>query len=67
MLRERPLSESDLVKPARHPRLGPVTLRNVLSAWVAHDLSHCAQVLRVIARQYENEVGPFIEFLRILK
>ncbi|MDB5209186.1 MAG: DinB family protein [Sediminibacterium sp.] len=66
-LRDHPLSAADLDKTGMHPKLGPVTLRNVLSAWLAHDLSHTAQVLRVMAKQYEYEVGPFIEFLRILK
>lgn len=65
-LRVNPLSEADLLKTGLHPKMGVVTLQNVLSTWVSHDLSHTAQVLRVMAKQYKKEVGPFIEFLRIL-
>ncbi len=65
-LRENPLSESDLSKTGIHPKMGMVTLRNVLATWAAHDLAHTAQIVRVMARQYKEDVGPFIEFLRIL-
>lgn len=65
-LRENLLSEADLNKTGLHPKMGAVTLGHVLSTWVAHDLTHTAQVVRVMAKQYKEEVGPFIEFLRIL-
>lgn len=65
-LRENQLSEADLNKTGLHPKMGTVTLGHVLSTWVAHDLAHTAQVVRVMAKQYKEEVGPFIEFLRIL-
>lgn len=61
-----PLSEADLHKTGLHPKMGTVTLQHVLSTWVTHDLSHTAQILRVLAKQYKEDVGPFIEFLRIL-
>jgi uncharacterized damage-inducible protein DinB len=65
-LRSHPLSEADLLKTGLHPKMGTVTLQHVLSTWVTHDLSHTTQILRVMARQYKEDVGPFIEFLRIL-
>lgn len=65
-LRSHPLSEADLHKTGLHPKMGTVTLQNVLSTWVTHDLSHTTQILRVMAKQYQKDVGPFIEFLRIL-
>lgn len=65
-LRSNPLSEADLHKTGLHPKMGTVTLQHVLSTWVTHDLSHTAQILRVLAKQYKEDVGPFIEFLRIL-
>lgn len=61
------LSETDLEKKGMHPALGEVTLRNLLATWVVHDLSHIAQVNRVMAKQYKTEVGPWAEYLRILK
>jgi hypothetical protein len=60
------LAETDLDKKGLHPKLGEVTLRNLLSTWVVHDLTHIAQVTRVMAKQYKEEMGPWPEFFRIL-
>lgn len=60
------LSEDDLLKTAIHPEFGVVTLRQHLSCWVAHDLSHIAQIARVMAKQYSDEVGPWKKYLSIL-
>src|SRR5947199_4004983 len=58
------LFRSDL--PGEHPTLGRVTLRQLLAAWVVHDLGHVAQVARVMAKQYRDQVGPWIPFLPVL-
>jgi hypothetical protein len=60
------LTETDLDKQGMHPVLGDVTLRNLLATWVVHDLTHIAQVTRVMAKQYKEEMGPWPEFFRIL-
>ena len=60
------LRESDLDRRGRHPELGVVTLRQLLATWVAHDLDHVAQIARVLARQYSDEVGPWRAYLRII-
>lgn len=60
------ISEADLEKTGLHPVLGEITLRNLLSTWVVHDLTHIAQVTRVMAKQYKEEMGPWPEFFRIL-
>jgi hypothetical protein len=60
------LSETDLDKKGNHPVLGEVTLRQLLSTWVIHDLTHLAQVGRVMAKQYKEEMGPWIEFFRVM-
>ncbi|MGB4845692.1 MAG: DinB family protein [Ferruginibacter sp.] len=60
------LTEADLDKPGMHPVLGDVTLRNLLATWVVHDLTHIAQISRVMAKQYKSEMGPWPEFFRIL-
>lgn len=49
-----------------HPKFGSVTLRQLLAAWVVHDLTHIYQISRVMAKQYEIEVGPWKEFLGVL-
>ena len=61
------LSETDLDKTGIHPTFGEVTLRNLLSTWVVHDLTHIAQITRVMAKQYIENMGPWPEFFRILK
>jgi hypothetical protein len=60
------LSEDDLNKKGMHPVLGEVMLKNLLATWVAHDLTHIAQITRVLAKQYKEEMGPWPEFFRIL-
>src|SRR3981189_724918 len=50
-----------------HPALGSVTVRQLLATWTAHDLAHILQVSRVMARRYKQEVGPWAEFLSVMK
>jgi len=49
-----------------HPVFGEVTLRQLLSTWAVYDLNHIAQITRVMAKQYKDETGPWVEFLPIL-
>lgn len=60
------LTDAALDRRGRHPELGAVTLRQLLATWVAHDLDHIAQVSRVLARQYSDEVGPWRAYLRVV-
>jgi len=60
------ISESDLNKTGNHPAFGAVSLRQVLATWVAHDLSHIAQISRVMAKHYKEDIGPFVQYLRIM-
>ena len=50
-----------------HPEFGQVTLKQLISTWAVHDLGHIAQISRVMAKQYTEEVGPWINYLGILK
>lgn len=61
------VTADDLETNAIHPKVGNVALSNILATWVAHDLVHIGQVTRVMAKQYREEVGPFIEFLPRIK
>jgi hypothetical protein len=47
VLRSWQLTTRELDLPGEHPALGPVTLRQLLAAWVVHDLGHIAQAVRV--------------------
>jgi hypothetical protein len=60
------MTTADLDRRGRHPAFGAVTLRQLLATWVAHDLDHIAQISRVLARQYSDEVGPWKAYLRII-
>jgi len=60
------LQESDYSRKGLHPVLGEVTLGNLLATWVVHDLTHIAQITRVMAKQYKPAIGPWTEFMRIL-
>jgi hypothetical protein len=66
-LRELDITPQDLQKTGEHPAFGIVTLSQLLSTWVVHDLNHIYQVSRVMAKQYSEEVGPWTEFLKILQ
>lgn len=61
------LTSADLTRRGLHPALGVVTLGQLLATWVAHDLDHIVQISRVLARQYSEEVGPWREYLRIIR
>lgn len=60
------ITSEQLARRGTHPELGRVTLRELLATWVAHDLSHVAQAVRVMCKQYSEAVGPWREYLPIL-
>ncbi|GAB4242238.1 MAG: hypothetical protein Tsb0034_19590 [Ekhidna sp.] len=60
------IGEAELELEGTHPELGKVTLRQLLSSWVVHDLGHVSQIARVMAKQYKNEVGVWTAYLSIL-
>jgi hypothetical protein len=60
------LSAAQLELKGEHPALGPVTLRQLLATWVAHDLGHIAQTARVMAKRYKETVGPWRAYLPVL-
>ena len=61
------LTDADLARRGRHPEFGVVTMGQHLATWVAHDLTHVAQIVRVMARQYSDAVGPWRAYLSILR
>ena len=66
-LRALKITENDLSKTGLHPAFGEVTLEQLLSTWAVHDLDHISQIARVMAAQYKAEVGPWKEYLRIVR
>jgi uncharacterized damage-inducible protein DinB len=61
------IGDEQLDMAARHPTFGRVTMRQLLATWVVHDLNHLAQISRVMSKQYDQAVGPWKEFLGVLK
>ena len=60
------LTNEDLRRTGIHPELGRVTVQQLLSTWVVHDLGHIRQIVRSIAHQFDYEVGPWKAYLSIL-
>lgn len=65
-LRAWNLGARELELPGEHPGLGAVTLRQLLATWVVHDLGHIAQISRVMAKRYREDVGPWTQYLPVL-
>lgn len=66
-LKQKQLSEKELLLKGIHPVFGEVTLKQLLSTWPVHDLNHLSQINRVMAKQYKNEVGAWQAYLKILQ
>jgi hypothetical protein len=65
-LMELGVTDAQLALEGEHPAFGPVTLRQLLSTWVAHDLGHIAQIARVMAKQYREAIGPWRAYLPVM-
>jgi hypothetical protein len=65
-LEEMSLTPEMLGKHGMHPELGVVTLSQLLSTWVVHDLGHIGQIVRVLAKQYGEAVGVWRAYLPVL-
>ncbi len=65
-IKEATLNEEKLNKKGIHPEFGEVTLRQLLAAWVAHDLNHICQISRVMAKQYKDEMGPWTKYISVV-
>ena len=66
-LRSSTLTDNDFEKTGIHPAFGEITLSQLLSTWTVHDLNHIAQITRVMAKLYMKDVGPWVEYLKILR
>ena len=60
------IGEAEFDLPGMHPALGRVTLRNLLATWVVHDLGHIAQIMKIMANEYRDAVGPWRAYTSIL-
>jgi hypothetical protein len=58
---------ADLDRRGVHPNFGEVTLAQLLATWVVHDLNHVNQIVKTMAKQYGDAVGPWRAFLPLLE
>ena len=65
LLRLQITSEQLLLK-GDHPELGEVTLEQLMATWAVHDLNHIRQIVTYMAKLYDENVGPWKEYLSIL-
>ena len=61
------LTDEQLRLKGIHPGLGEVDLAQLLATWVVQDLTHIRQIAASMAGKYRDEVGPWREYLSILK
>ncbi|UFU00308.1 DinB family protein [Radiobacillus kanasensis] len=66
-LKKLVVQDKDLEKTGYHPAFGVVKVRELISTWAVHDLTHISQIVRVMAERYRTDVGPWQEYLGILK
>ncbi len=67
ILRGYDIQPDDYELQGKHPELGIVNLRQLVSTWVVHDLDHISQIAQEMAKRYKEEVGPWVEYLGILQ
>lgn len=65
-LRAMHLTEADFDRTGIHPAFGVVTLRQLLSTYVTHDLTHIVQIARTMAKQYKTEIGPWANYISFM-
>jgi len=66
-LQDEVLRSTPLEATGTHPELGRVTLGELIATWAVHDLEHIGQISTAMAQRYRAEVGPWLEFLEVLK
>ena len=66
-LRSWKLTDVQLELKGVHPEFGDVSMSELIAAWVTHDLSHISQIAQFMARKYTDAVGPWKEYMSILK
>ena len=60
------LDEASLARTGLHPEFGSVTLEQLLSCWVVHDLAHISQLSRILVRHFGPDVGPWKKYFSLL-
>ena len=56
------VKDEDLERTTQHPKLGTVTLAQMLHTWAAHDLMHTVQAERALMQPFMLGCGPWRSF-----
>ena len=58
------VKNTDLTRTVQHPKLGTVTLAQLLHTWAAHDLNHTIQAERALMQPFIIGSGPWHAFFQ---
>ena len=58
------VQDDDLERTVQHPKLGTVTLAEMLHTWAGHDLMHTVQAERALMQPFMLSCGPWRSFFR---
>ena len=58
------VKDDELERTVQHPKLGTVTLAELLHTWAAHDLMHTVQAERALMQPFMLGCGPWRSFFR---
>ena len=58
------VKDDDLRRTTQHPKLGTVTLAEMLHTWAAHDLNHTVQAERALMQPFMSGCGPWRSFFQ---
>lgn len=56
--------DDDLARTSQHPKLGKVSLGEMLHTWAGHDLMHTVQAERALMQPFMLGCGPWRPFFR---
>jgi len=60
------VASGDLGRCGVHPDFGQVSLAELLATWVVHDLNHLQQIVKTMAKEYTDAVGPWRAYLPVI-
>jgi hypothetical protein len=60
------VNEDDLQLGGVHPTFGEVSLSQLLATWTVHDLNHLNQIVKTMAKQYIDAIGPWRSLLPVV-
>lgn len=66
ILKNLEITPETLILTGIHPEFGKVTLEQLLATWLTHDLNHISQITCIMAKQFKQEAGPWVKYIKAL-